>query len=328
MKIPLTELRVKVLKTFTDKGFSEHDANRIADVLLWAEMSGIKPMGIAKLIGSEPVQNEKVDAQARITRDTKLSQLINADHTPAPLICQQATDTVIQKAKDHGFGLVGVNNFWCSSAALGYYVERIAREDLIGVCLSRSGGITAPFGSADPLFGTNPIAFAFPTNEEPIVFDMATSILTWTGLILAKNKGEQLPEGFAIDHEGNPTTDPGKAVEGAIFPFDHSYKGSGLGMVAEIMAGPLVASAYCDFQNQKDYGQLFIAIDPELLVDTATFKEQCSDMVRIMKNARKQKGVDEIRLPGERARAAYTQAEASGEVDVEETVLRELGYIS
>jgi len=149
-----------------------------------------------------------------------------------------------------------------------------------------------------------------------------------SGLTLAKNRGQKLPEGFAIDKDGNPTTDPAEALDGAMFPFDHGHKGSGLGLVAEIMAGPLVDSAYCDFQNQKDYGQLFIAIDPELLVDTATFKEQCSDMVRIMKNARKQKGVDEIRLPGERARAAYTQAEASGEVDVEETVLRELGYIS
>jgi LDH2 family malate/lactate/ureidoglycolate dehydrogenase len=327
MQIPLTQLRQNVLATFTSKGFTESDANRMADVLLWAEMSGIKPMGIAKLIGGEPVQNEKANAPLEIVRNTKLSQLINAHRAPAPLACQQAVDVVIQKAKEHSFGMVGVNNFFCSSAALAYYVDRIARENLIGISLSRSGGATAPFGSADALFGTNPIAFAFPTNEEPIVFDMATSIMTWTGLIIAKNKGEQLPEGVAIDNEGNPTTDPGKAIAGAMFPFDHGYKGSGLGMVAEIMAGPLAASAYCDFKNEQDYGNLFIAIDPELLVDLKDFKAQCSNMIHIIKSARKQKGVDEIRLPGERARQAYKQAETSGMIEADEGVLRELGYI-
>jgi LDH2 family malate/lactate/ureidoglycolate dehydrogenase len=156
---------------------------------------------------------------------------------------------------------------------------------------------------------------------------MATSPVTWTGLLLAKARGEQLPENIAIDSEGNPTTDPTKALEGAMFPFDGSYKGSGLGMVVEILAGPLVASAYCDFKNTETYGNVIIAIDPELFVDIADFKANCSDMVKIMKASRKQKGVDEIRLPGERARRAYKEAEKTGMVDVDEMVLKELGYI-
>lgn len=328
MKIAITELRQKILATFNQKGFNEADANRMADVLLWAEMSGIRPMGVAKMIGSEPVQNEKATAPVEIMRDTKLSQLINAHNAPAPLVCQQAVDAVIQKVKEHSFGIVGVNNTFCSSAALAYYVDRIAQEDLIGIAMTRSAGAVAPFGSADPLFGTNPMAFAFPTNEEPIMFDMATSPMTWTGLILAKNRGEQIPEGIAIDSEGKPTTDPAEAIKGAMFPFDHGYKGSGLGMIVEIMAGPLAASAYCDYKTfDKDYGNLFIAIDPELLVDVKDFKTQCSDMAKIIKASRKQEGVDEIRLPGERARQAYKEACEAGVVDVDDVVLRELSYI-
>lgn len=328
MKISTSELRQKVLTTFKQNGFNENDANRMADVLLWAEMSGIKPMGIAKMIGSEPVQNEKATAPLEVVRDTKLSQLINAHHAPAPLMCQHAEDVVIEKAKAHGFSMVGVNNTFCSSAALAYYVDRIAKEDLIGIAMSRSAGAVAPFGSADPLFGTNPIAFAFPTNEEPIMFDMANSPMTWTGLILAKNRGEQIPEGIAIDSEGKPTTDPAEAIKGAMFPFDHGYKGSGLGMVVEIMAGPFAASAYCDYKTfDKDYGNLFVAIDPELLVDVKDFKAQCSDMAKTIKGSRKQDGVDEIRLPGERARQAYREAEKTGIVDVDEVVLKELRYV-
>jgi len=87
MKISITELRQKVLATFKQRGFNENDANRMADVLLWADMSGIKPMGIAKLIGSEPVQDEKPTAPLETVRDTKLSRLINAHHAPAPLAC-------------------------------------------------------------------------------------------------------------------------------------------------------------------------------------------------------------------------------------------------
>jgi len=326
MKIALDELRQKMMATFR-KNFSEEDLERIVEVLLWADMSGIRPMGIAKMIGSEPVQNEVPKAPVEVVRETKLSQLLDAHGAAAPLVCQQATDVVIQKAKEHGFGAVGVNNTHCSSAALAFYVDRIAKEGLIGVMMSRAGGSVAPFGSADPLFGTDPMAFGFPTDGDPILFDMATSPTTWTGLILAKNRGEKLPENTAIDSEGNPTTDPAKALEGAMFPFDHGYKGSGLGMVVEVLAGPLVASAYCDFKNAETYGNIIMAIDPELFVDLSEFKTKCSDMVKIIKNSRKQQGVKEIRLPGERARASYEEARRSGSVDVDEQILQELGYV-
>jgi len=327
MRIQIKELRAKVLATL-GKTLDSEDAKRVADVLIWAELSDIKPMGIAKMVGSEPVQKEIPSAPPETIRDTKLSRLINGHGGPAPSICQQATDVAIEKAKDHGFGIVAVNNVFCSSAAMAYYVERIAHADLIGIALSRSAGAVAPFGSADPLFGTNPIGFAFPTLQDPIVFDMATSPMTWTGLILAQAKGQQIPADLAIDSAGKPTTDPAEALKGAMFPFDHSYKGSGLGMIIEIMAGPLAASAYCDYKTfDKDYGNTFIAIDPELLVSLDDFKKECSDMISIIKNSRKQEGVADIRLPGERARQVYRHALDTGFVEVEDTVLAELGYL-
>ena len=327
MKIALDELRRKVMTTLT-KNFSKADSERLADVLLWAEMCGIKPMGIAKMIGSEPVQDEKPTAPIETVRDTKLSRLINAHGGAAPLVCQQATDVVIQKAKEHGFAIVGVNNTFTSSAALAFYVDRIAHEDFIGISMSRSAGATAPFGSVDPLFGTNPIAFAFPTDDEPILFDMATSAMTWSGLVLAQARGEQIPEGVAIDSHGNQTTDPGEAIKGAMFPFDHGYKGSGLGMVAEIMAGPLIASAFCDYKTfDQDYGNIFIALDPELMVDVKKFKTECSEIANTIRKSGKQTGVKEIRVPGDRARTSYREAERSGMVDVDGAVLKELGYV-
>lgn len=310
------------------KGFTEDEANRIADYLLWADMSGIKTQGIIKMTGTEPLQDIKPKHEIKIERETKLSQLINAGAYPAPLVSQQATDTVIKKAKEHGFAIVGVHNTFSSNGAQAYYAERIAKEDLIGIVLARSPGAMAPFDSIDPLFGTNPIGFAFPTTDEPLVFDMATSAMTFYGLVLAKARGETIPDNMAIDKDGMPTNDPAAAMSGAILPFDRNYKGSGLSMVVEIMAGPLAASAYCDCETfDKEWGSTFIAVDPNLLVDTQQFKNNCSDLVSKIKSARKKPGAETIRIPGESARASYYEAKASGMVDIDDTVLNQLGYL-
>lgn len=213
MKIALKDLRQKIMDIL-DQRFSQEDSRQIAEVLMWADMSRIKPMGVAKLTGTEPLQNIKPLHEVRIMRDTKLSQLINAGGHPAPLVSQQATAVAIQKAKEHGFGIVGVHNTFSSNLTQAYYVEKIAREDLIGISMARSPASTAPFDSIDPLFGTNPIGFSFPTNDEPLVFDMTTAAMTWSGLVLAKARGEVLPDNIAIDVNGNPTNDPASAMGG------------------------------------------------------------------------------------------------------------------
>ena len=326
MKIAISDLRQKVIQTLSHN-FTEEQANRIADYLVWADMSGIKTQGVIKLTGTTPLQNVESEREIRVDRDTKLSQLIDAGACPAPLVSQQATDVVIQKAKEHGFGIVGVHNTFSSNGAQAFYAERIAKEDLIGSVLARAPASFAPFDCIDPLFGTNPIGFAFPTKEEPLVFDMSTAAMTWYGLVLAKARGEQIPENMALDKEGNLTTDPAEAMAGALLPFDRSYKGSGIGMVVEILGGPLASAAFCSYKDEDSWGSLFMAIDPELLVDIEKFKADCSELITKVKSSRKKPGVDTIRIPGERAKAAYKEAKASGVVEVEDAVLKELGYV-
>jgi L-2-hydroxycarboxylate dehydrogenase (NAD+) len=327
MKIAVDELRSKIMSTLRESFTKEH-ADRIAEYLLWADMSGIKTQGVIKLTGREPLQAIKPQHEIRVERETKLSQLINAGAYPAPLASQQATDVVIQKAKEHGFAIVGVHNTFSSNGAQAYYAERIANEDLIGIVMARSPGSTAPFGSIDPLFGTNPMGFSFPTANGPLVFDMATSAMTFYGLVLAKARGEKIPDTMAIDKDGNPTNDPEAAMSGALLPFDHGYKSSGLGMVVEIMAGPLAASAYCDCETfDKEWGSTFIAIDPNLLVDIDQFKTNSTELVTKIKASRRKPGVNDIRLPGERARASYEKSKNTGFVDVDQAILHQLGYI-
>ena len=323
MKIKIDELRTQVVETLK-QGFTEGEANRVADYLLWAEMAGIKTQGLIKMTGVEPLQNIKPKHEIRVERDTKLSQLINAGAYPAPLVSQVATDTVITKAKEYGFGIVGVHNTFSSNGAQAFYAERISSEDLIGIVMARSPASTAPFGGIDALFGTNPVGFSFPTNNDPLVFDMATSAMTFYGLVLAKAQGKKIPDNMAIDKDGKPTNDPEAAMNGALLPFDRSYKGSGIGMVVEIMAGPLIGAAYG--QLEGEWGSLFMAIDPNLLIDAQEFKKNCSDLIRKIKSARRRPEKNEIRLPGERTRAALKEARESGFVEVDDVILQQLRY--
>lgn len=323
MQIPIIELKTKLL-AILEVNFAAEEAEKITDYLLWAEMTGNKTQGLLKMTGTEPLQNIKATSEIKILREKKLSQLIDAGANPAPYVSQIATDVVIEKAKEHGFGIVGVNNIHSSNGAQAYYAERIANEDLIGIVLARSAAAAAAFGGISPIFGTNPIAFSFPTNEQPLVFDMATTAMTWYGLVLAKSKGEAIPNNLAIDKNGQPTTDPAEAMEGALLSFDRSYKGSGLGMVVEVLGGPLVGATYG--QVEGDWGCLFIAIDPDLLVDITDFKANSSDLVRKIKAAKPANDTS-IRIPGEKAAASLVNSVESGLVDVDESVLRELGII-
>ncbi len=317
-----------MLATFAENGFSLEDSKRIWKYLLWAEMSGNSTQGIIKMTGTEPLQKIKPKHEIKIERDKKISQLIDGGANPAPLVSSHAADVAIQKAKEHGFGIAGVRNTFSSNGAQAYYAEKIAAADLIGIVCSRSPASTTGFGSIDSLFGTNPIGFGFPTSEGPFVFDMATSAMTFYGLVLAKSHGESIPENIAIDSEGNPTTNPRAAMDGALLSFDRSYKGAGLGMIVELLAGPLVNSAWVDNKTfTEEWGSLFIAIDPDLLVDVETFKANATDLIQKVKASRKAPGISEIRIPGEQGRMMRAEAMKTHLVDVDETILKELGYL-
>lgn len=323
MNVRISSLSKIVIATLRQT-FSSEDAERIFEPLIWADMSGIDGQGVVKMTGTEPLHKTQIQHEIRIERDTKISRLLDAGGNPAQLATQLATDAAIEKALEHGIGVVGIHNTFASSGALAFYAQRLAARGLVGLVMARSPASTAAFGSRAPLFGTNPLAVSFPTDEEPLVFDMATSAMTWYGLVLAKARGIAIPANVAIDEQGDVTLDPIRAMDGALLPFDGGYKGSGLGMVVELMAGPLVGAGYATLGGE--WGSLVLAIDPNILVDGGAFRHHVSALRDTVRQAARRPGVEEIRLPGERARAAHRAAEASGEVTVDDFVLRELGY--
>lgn len=327
MKIKIDELRTKIIETLTSNGFSEADSESVADVLIWCDMSGINVMGTMKLTGPEPIQLIKPKHDIEVERETKISALLNAGANPAPLATQVATNMAIDKAKESGFAIVGLHNTFSSNLAQGYYVEKIANQGLIGIMMSSNPATVAPFNIIEPVLGTNPIGFGFPTSDKPFVIDMTTSSTAYFSLIRAESLGQELPDGTAIDKNGKPTNNPTAALEGALVTFGNSYKSSSLSLAIEILCGPLVKAAYADTALDSEYGTTIIAMDPALLVDPQEFKDQNTDLIKKLKKAKKKSGDTEVRLPGERAAAAYQASKDSGEVDIDDSILKELGYI-
>lgn len=323
MKVKIGELKNLIEKILASKYYDRSQASTIGEVLLYAELIGKNTQGILKLMGSEPIQNIKPGKKPSIVKDTKVSALIDGGGNPGILVSQMAVDILIQKCEEHGIAIVGTNNTFSGTGTIGFYAQKIARKDFIGIIMSGSSGGVAPFGGIDPLFGTNPIAFGFPTEAEPLVFDMATSAITWYGLVRAKALGLKIPDGIAMDVDGVITSDPAEAMKGAVLPFDKNYKGSGLSMMIELLTGPLTGALFCDV-NSTNWGNVFIAIDPDILVGRDVFKKNSSSLIQKVKSSRKQKGVKEILVPGERALRKKQEVEHSGEVEIEDKLYKEL----
>lgn len=281
-RVSLGDLQIKT-QSFLEKYFPKEVAQDCAEVILYAELRNKNGQGLLKLMGTEPLQNVIADKPIDFNHRTPLSALISGNKNPSFHIAQTATRLCIEKAKTHGFGIVGANGIYSSTGALGFYAEKVAQEGLIAFCCARSPGSMAPFGLSVPLFGTNPFAWAFPTAKQPVVFDMATSAITFYELVLAKLRGEKIPADVAVNKLGQLTDDPAEAMDGGILPFDKGYKGSSLSMMVEVFSGPLVNASYCDYETfDKDWGFLIFAIDPNLLVDKESFIRESSDIVNII----------------------------------------------
>ena len=275
-------------------GYDAEEARIIADHVVDAALCGYEYSGLPKILNvAEHRQLRAPRRPMRMLRETPVSALFDGGNNNGMVAMYRATQVAIAKAREHGFAAVGVNNSWVSGRS-AHYVEMIARADLIGIhSVSSRIHVAAP-GSRDPATGTNPIAFGFPTLNEPFVVDLGTAAFMGTDLIFQERRNSVLPEGVAIDAQGRPTQDP--AHVHAILPFG-GYKGFALALAMQAL-GVLAGSGLGD---DKTYGYLVLAIKPDLLVPLDAFKRDVSGMLARVKATPRQTGVDEIRIPSERA---------------------------
>jgi LDH2 family malate/lactate/ureidoglycolate dehydrogenase len=275
-------------------GYDAEEARIIADHVVDAALCGYEYSGLPKILNvAEHRQLRQPRRSMRALRETSISALFDGGNNNGMVTMYRATQVAIAKAREHGMSVVGVNNSWVSGRS-AYYVGMVARAGMVGIhSVSSRAHVAAP-GSIGAATGTNPIAFAFPTLNEPFVIDMGASAFMGTDLIFQERRGAVLPEGVAIDAQGLPTRDPAKVA--TILPFG-GYKGFALALAMQSL-GVLAGSGRGD---DKTYGYLIMAIKPDLMLPLEDFRSDTSAMLAKIKATPRQPGVDEIRLPGERA---------------------------
>ena len=159
---------------------------------------------------------------------------------------------------------MGIKNTWFSGR-LAYYVERAARAGFMAFHTASTQARVAPAGGIDRIFGTNPVAFAFPCDPDPLVIDFGTGMTTWGNVLLRRKLGQELEPGSAVDAQGNPTLDPSAALEGAFLPWG-GHRGYGLALVVQVLA--MMAGGKMVAEEVTDSGFFFLVIDPDLLGDS------------------------------------------------------------
>lgn len=326
MKIKIDELKKMVEVILTKYNYNPEEIKVISEVLMYAQLRG-NNQGIVKLINKSFAKSENAGEIGMVER-TKLSALIDGNHNSGMVVMKRAMDKAVEIAKEHGFGIVGTNNTTGSTGAIGYYANEIAKQGLMGFVFAGSPETVNTHGSFQPIFGTNPLAIGMPCDGDPVVLDMATAAMAYYGLIEAATAGKKIPEGIAYDKDGNLTTDPNLALDGAIRPFDKSYKGAGLAMMVEILTGPLVAASFTGIgDTDTNWGNLIYVIDPNLLVDLKVFKSQVSQMVEKIKSTKKLPGVEEIFVPSERGNRETKKCLDAGEIEIESDLFNKIKEI-
>ncbi len=327
MKAKISQLSALARKALTKYGYNKIEQLIILDVLMYAQLRG-NNQGLVKLIGKGIPKNPNA-GNIRIPKETKLSALLDGNKNMGMVVMKKAVELALSKAKKHGFGIVGTNNTNTSTGAIGYWAREIAQHDFIGFVYAGSPETVTSHGSYEPLFGTNPLAIGVPAEKEPLVLDMATAAMAYYGLIEAKTAGRKIPGDIAYDSKGDLTTDPAKAMDGALRPFDKSYKGAGLSLMVEVLTGPLVGASFVGIgDTATNWGNLVVAIDPELLVNKKTFIKNVSLLMKKVKSAKKLPGVKEIMLPSERGNRLTKQRVSSGIIEIEDNLFEELKKVA
>ena len=300
----LREIAVKVLITI---GLLEEDAGLVANHLVEANLRGRDSHGVLRLPHIvKGIKKKAISTQAQVetVRETAATALLDAKQGIGQVVALKAMHLAIKKAGDIGIGIVSMRNA-SHIGFIGYYTEYAAKQGMIGVAFCNTESAMAPFGGAEPILGTNPISITFPTREEPIVVDMATSLVARGKIIDLSRKGQRIPKGWAVDSEGRDTEDPVAALAGALLPVG-GPKGYCLAFGFDVLAGALAGACVgtdvrgtVHTEEVCTKGDLFIAIDPQKFCGLESFLDRVERLKEQIKACKKAPGVTQIYLPGD-----------------------------
>jgi delta1-piperideine-2-carboxylate reductase len=291
-------------KTLLANGCDEETSNILSDLIMKAERDGSLSHGLFRLPAYVAgLKSGKINGKNRpkISKITPSVVKVDGNNCLAPMVLNKSLPELIKAAQENGVAVLSITNSH-HMAAMWPETEAIAEEGLVAFACTSYKPAVAPAGSIKPLFGTNPISFAWPRkNKPPVVYDMATASMAMGEVQVAKREGHKVPLGTGLTKEGKDTTDPAEIADGGVLlPFG-GYKGSGIAMMVELLAGALVGDNFSYETAEKDNndggppsgGEFILAISPDKLSN--------SDWdTHSSKFFEKMKAMGDVRLPGER----------------------------
>lgn len=320
MKYPVARLHEFSVQALTRTGVTHEHAEITASRLLEADLRGRGGHGIIRLapyVKRIEAGGINIRPDIAVTRETPVSALVDGDNALGQVVMTKAVETAIAKAETSGIGWVGTVRSNHAGAA-GVYTALASERDLIGLYIAvASANVMPPWGGRERLLGTNPISIAIPGRDgNGLHLDIATTVTSHGTIKVLAQRGEEMPEGWVIDTEGNPITDPKRADDGFLMPIG-GYKGAGLNIAIGLLAGVLNGAAFgsevIDHRAVPDQaanvGQAILVMRPDLFRDLDDFK---ADVDRHLAELKAAGDPGAVQIPGERAAEMVQRQGAEG----------------
>lgn len=296
MNFPYEIEKKKVIDAFQNKGVPFDQCEIIADIMITADLYGVTSHGV-RILDSHIQRIDRgaynLSPNFKHTKETPAFALIDGDNAIGFVSADYCMRYAIEKCKDVGiFHVLSYNNNTLGPAF--YYPLKAAEQGMIGLVCCNSPAQMAPIGGRDKLLGTNPFAAVIPVpNKDPIIIDMATSVVAKSKFKEYKEQGNLLPEGWALDIDGKPTTDPDEGIKGLVQPMA-GFKGYAIAMLIDILSGIISGASYLDKvgrfysndNNSMDVGFYFVAINPKLIVGEEYYEKAILDFVKRIRDSR------------------------------------------
>ena len=304
VSLTLNEILDLAKKTLLTNGCDDETASILAELIMKAERDGSLSHGLFRLPAYvSGLKSGKINGKARpeVKKISPSVIKVLGNNCLAPMVLNKGLPELIRTAKENGVAVLAINNSH-HMAAMWPETETVAEAGLVAFACTSYKPAVAPAGATKPLFGTNPISFAWPRpGKTPVVFDMATASMAMGEVQVAKREGHKVPLGTGLTKKGKETTDPGEIADGGVLlPFG-GYKGSGIAMMVELLAGALVGDNFSFETAVKDNndggppsgGEFILAISPEKISGSG-WDKHANEFFDKMKS------MEGVRLPGER----------------------------
>ncbi|WP_237214387.1 Ldh family oxidoreductase [Falsiroseomonas oryziterrae] len=320
-------------------GLREADARRVGELMVEADLTGADSHGIFRLpqyVRRLRAKGMNPTPEIRLDRRAPAVAIVEGDNGMGHLVMSKAGEAAVEIARETGVAWVGARRSNHAGSGAVYACLPLA-AGMVGIyTVVASANHMAPWGGSDSLLGTNPLAIAIPmVDADPVVLDMATTVVSYGTVKGHALLGTPMPEGWMVDvRTGEPLTDPARSKEGILLPIG-GYKGSGLAMMLGLLAGPLNRAAFgrdvvdfnADDRTVTETGHALIALDVSRFLDPRDFTREVARHLDDLRNSTKLPGVDRIRLPGE-MRASRRRDRVAKGVPIPDALMRQLDKLA